>query len=158
MRNYLLFGILAIISFLAAAFLIIKQKLDKLDIYVTGIKFRKISIEELTGTLKLIIRNPFGKVEVSNLNLDLYIDNYYVSKLEQSSQSKTEMLPNGDIRAYVDFFIKPKKVVSIEHLLMSLAQAGRNEYTIKGSINVKKWFITAKIPIDYTSTFKSEEE
>lgn len=151
----LYFIILFLLTLLTAAYIIIKRKLAQLSLSVVDIKFKKVSIKELSGTLYLLITNPFGNIELSNLRLDMYIDGYYVGALTQG-KSVTEILPNGNLMAKVDFNVSPKKVVSIEHLLMSLSNYGKNNYTLKGTLTLKKWFITANIPINYTSTFKDE--
>jgi len=151
----LYFIILILLTVLTAAYLIVKQKLAQLSLSVVDIKFKKVSIKELSGTLYLLITNPFGNIEISNLKLDLYIDGYFVSSLEQE-ESATELLPNGNLMAKVGFQLSPKKVVSMEHLLMSLSNYGKNNYTVKGTITIKKWFIRANIPINYSSTFKSD--
>ena len=151
----LYFIILILLTVLTAAYLIVKQKLAQLSLSVVDIKFKKVSIKELSGTLYLLITNPFGNIEISNLKLDLYIDGYFVSSLEQE-ESATELLPNGNLMAKVGFQLSPKKVVSMEHLLMSLSNYGKNNYTVKGTITIKKWLIRANIPINYSSTFKSD--
>jgi len=156
MNRHLFFILTALMFVLTAAYLIVKRKLAQLSLSVVDIKFDKFGIKNIAGKLYLLIQNPFGNLEISNLKLDLYIDGYYVSSLDQGN-STTQRLPNGNLMAQVNFSLSPKKVVSMEHLLMSLANYGKNNYTVKGTITIKKWFLTVTIPIDYTDKFKSDE-
>ncbi len=157
MRNTLFIIAFILVIVLVAFYIIVRHKIELITFSVVDIKFKKVSINEITGKLSLLITNSFGNIKVSDIKLDLYIDGYYVAALTQSKET-TELLPNGNLMATIDFTFSPKKIVSIEHLLMSLSNYGKNTYTIKGNITVNKWFITARIPVDITDTFKSDEK
>ena len=147
-NRYIIIIMTIIAIVITIAYVVINRKLSQLKLSVVDIKFNKFSIKEISGKLYLLIQNPFGKLEISKLKLDLYIDGYFLSSLDQGD-SKTELLPNGNLMAEVQFSLSPKRVVSIEHLLMSLSNYGKNNYTIKGTITIKKCFLTVTIPIDY---------
>lgn len=153
-RIYFIFSFFLAIIIIAYA--IIKQKLEELSLSVVNIKFKRFTTKEISGTLFLLIKNPFGKVEVSNIKLNLYVNGFFISPIEQTDKSKIELLPDNNLLAKVDFFILPKKLLTIESIIASLINIGKNTYTIEGTITIKKWFITANIPINYTSTFKEE--
>lgn len=153
-----LYIILVIITTLIAIiYLIIKRALANLIFFISNIQFSSFSLKSIAGQLTLTIQGNFlGNITISGIDLSVYIDNYFVGKLNQVSE--TEITNSGDILALIKFSLSPQKVVSMDHFITSLSNYGNNSYTIKGSIKVKKWFITAKLPIDFTSTFKKTDE
>jgi len=146
--------ILVIIAVLITLYLIVKRKLAQLSYSVYSINFDSFGVNKIAGSFRLLVMGNFlGNIAISKLNLSIYIDGYHVGNLGQDAETE---ITKGGILATIKFSLAPKKVVSMDHLIASLSNYGNNNYTIKGSVVVKKWFITSEIPINFTSTFKKE--
>lgn len=153
-RIYLI--ILILLAVLIFLYIFVKEKIAQLNYYILNFKFESFNLDRISGKFELLIKNNFlSNITISKLNLSIYIDGYFIGDLKQQNIQLTNI---GDNAIMIHFSLSPKKIISINHLIASLTNYGNNYYTIRGSINIKKWFITAKIPIDFTSKFKEKNE
>jgi len=131
----------------------VKQKLNEITIEFQTVRFLTISKNAVFGEFTIKVSQSFGEVDLSNLNLHFYLDGKYISAIQQFEPKASQI--GGDMFLTANFSIDPSKVFSLQNIIGTLVNLGKNIYTIKGELTVKKMGITAKLPIEQTGTFKS---
>ena len=150
MKNGVVIVIILVVFFVGVYY--IKQKLNDIDTKFKTVRFFTISKDEIFGEFIVKIDQPFGKIDISNLELNFYLDGTYISAINQSEPNATVI--GNDMYLTAQFRVDPKKVFTLENALNSLVKIGQNQYTIKGELTVKKYGISAKLPIEITDVIK----
>lgn len=155
-KKYLIAGLIGVVTLTGATLYLQYKRLMDYVISFKSIKIKKVSFTLFDFDLFLNFQNKSTlKFTIESQSYDVYINNIYVTKLENNSPVLINPKSTSVIGLNVKF--NPKEV--LEKLNKNIANllVGTDKLMIKidMKLKVKMWFFTINIPYVYEDSLKN---
>lgn len=147
--------VIGVVLFLGTAGLYIKKTIDlakRLRFKLIGYKVVKLGLKSTTIEGLLEIKNE-DKLEVTlkSLNLDVYANNIFISKIKQKQNAV--IVPNKTVNVSLRADLNPTEILSnLGSIVVGSAALDDVELSFKGRITVLLKGIPVVVPFDVSST------
>ncbi len=131
-----------------------KELISKYTYKILGLKFKKITKDNVEADLVIRFSSIADlEVKVKKFYVDFYVNNVLVGNFEDIEEFT--ILANSSVDIPVTLKFNPQLIASniIDLTLMSF-KIQDIAFSVHGFADVSSGFISATIPVDYSSTFK----
>lgn len=155
-KKYLIAGLIGLVTLSGAALYLQYKKLMDYVIGFKSIKIKKVSFTLFDFDLFLNFQNKSTlKFTIENQSYDVYINNIYVTKLQNDSPVLISPKSTSVIGLNVKF--NPQEVLQKLNKNVATLLVGTDKLMIKidMKLKVKMWFLTINIPYIYEDSLKN---